>query len=130
LTNSCPSYVQFHPLAYIVKLNIELSMADLISKIVRSQDRVDNSDSNSHPTELTSNPRSRQFDSKIGTFSFPNKVSNVCASKVFSGGYPEGGDIGAHNQGGGIMKTIATVIETVDKGDRESVSSSTRQLNQ
>ncbi|KAH8585399.1 hypothetical protein B0O99DRAFT_474424, partial [Bisporella sp. PMI_857] len=29
-------YVQFHPLAYIVKLNIELSMADLISKIVRS----------------------------------------------------------------------------------------------
>ncbi|KAI0970223.1 hypothetical protein F4678DRAFT_133241 [Xylaria arbuscula] len=28
-------YMQFHPLAYIVKLNIELSMADLIAKIAR-----------------------------------------------------------------------------------------------
>ncbi|RDL36009.1 uncharacterized protein BP5553_06621 [Venustampulla echinocandica] len=36
-------YVQFHPLAYIIKLNIELSMADLISKIVRRRDRVDSS---------------------------------------------------------------------------------------
>ena len=125
-----PSYVQFHPLAYIVKLNIELSMADLISKIVRNQDRVDNPDSNSHPTELTSNPYNRQFDSKSGSFSFSNKVSNVCTSKAFSGGYAEEGDIGAHNQGAGIVKTVATVIETVDEEERESVSSSTRKLNQ
>ncbi|KAI5459738.1 hypothetical protein BGZ63DRAFT_359620 [Mariannaea sp. PMI_226] len=31
-------YMQFHPLAYIVKLNIEMSMADLIGKIARSRD--------------------------------------------------------------------------------------------
>lgn len=31
------SYMQFHPLAYIVKLKIELSMADLIAKIARQQ---------------------------------------------------------------------------------------------
>ncbi|TGJ83385.1 hypothetical protein E0Z10_g5379 [Xylaria hypoxylon] len=31
-------YMQFHPLAYIVKLNIELSMADLIGRIARSKD--------------------------------------------------------------------------------------------
>lgn len=37
------SYMQFHPLAYIVKLNIEMSMADLIAKIARSQDRKGNS---------------------------------------------------------------------------------------
>lgn len=103
-------------------------MADLISKIIRSQDRVDNTDANSHPTELTSNPRSRKFDSKAGTFSFSNR--DVCTSKAFSDSYPEERDIGAHNRGGGIMKTIATVIETVDKEDRESMSSSTRQLNQ
>ncbi|KAI1307753.1 hypothetical protein F5Y03DRAFT_405404 [Xylaria venustula] len=30
-------YMQFHPLAYIVKLNIELSMADLIAKIARKK---------------------------------------------------------------------------------------------
>ncbi|KAI1428175.1 hypothetical protein F5Y12DRAFT_733977 [Xylaria sp. FL1777] len=34
-------YMQFHPLAYIVKLNIELSMADLIRRIAR--DRESNS---------------------------------------------------------------------------------------
>ncbi|KAI0532181.1 hypothetical protein GGR58DRAFT_523429 [Xylaria digitata] len=30
-------YMQFHPLAYIVKLNIELSMADLIGRIARNR---------------------------------------------------------------------------------------------
>ncbi|EKG11702.1 hypothetical protein MPH_11195 [Macrophomina phaseolina MS6] len=30
-------YMQFHPLAYIVKLNIEMSMADLIARVTRSQ---------------------------------------------------------------------------------------------
>ncbi|TVY82664.1 hypothetical protein LSUE1_G002017, partial [Lachnellula suecica] len=29
-------YMQFHPLAYIVKLNIEMTMADLIAKVCRS----------------------------------------------------------------------------------------------
>ncbi|KAG7408795.1 hypothetical protein Forpe1208_v012321 [Fusarium oxysporum f. sp. rapae] len=31
-------YMQFHPFAYIVKLNIEMSMADLISKVARNRD--------------------------------------------------------------------------------------------
>ncbi|KAL1957342.1 hypothetical protein VTO42DRAFT_6131 [Malbranchea cinnamomea] len=44
-------YVQFAPVAYTVKLNIELTMAELISKIVRnSQHRVDNHDSSTGPT--------------------------------------------------------------------------------
>ncbi|KAH6676754.1 hypothetical protein B0J14DRAFT_586251 [Halenospora varia] len=30
-------YMQFHPLAYIVKLNIEMSMADLIAKVSRTK---------------------------------------------------------------------------------------------
>jgi hypothetical protein len=37
LTNH-PSYMQFHPLAYIVKLKIEMSMADLIAKVARKRD--------------------------------------------------------------------------------------------
>uniref|UniRef100_A0A0D2YDL6 Uncharacterized protein n=1 Tax=Fusarium oxysporum (strain Fo5176) TaxID=660025 RepID=A0A0D2YDL6_FUSOF len=32
------SYMQFHPFAYIVKLKIEMSMADLISKVARKRD--------------------------------------------------------------------------------------------
>lgn len=31
-------YMMFHPVAYIVKLNIEMSMADLITKVARYQD--------------------------------------------------------------------------------------------
>jgi len=30
------SYFQVHPLAYLIKLNIELSLADLIAKIVQA----------------------------------------------------------------------------------------------
>ncbi|KAF3356951.1 hypothetical protein VDGD_04727 [Verticillium dahliae] len=37
-------YMQFHPLAYIVKLKIEMSMADLIAKIARKQDNNPASD--------------------------------------------------------------------------------------
>ena len=32
--------MQFHPLAYIVKLNIEITMADLIAKIAKKQERL------------------------------------------------------------------------------------------
>ncbi|KAM0267345.1 hypothetical protein ACHAQH_010113, partial [Verticillium albo-atrum] len=46
-------YMQFHPLAYIVKLKIEMSMADLIAKIARKQENNPASDevfSRSHGT--------------------------------------------------------------------------------
>ncbi|KAG8157218.1 hypothetical protein KVR01_012926 [Diaporthe batatas] len=33
-------YMQFHPLAYMVKLNIEMTMADLIGKIAKKQERL------------------------------------------------------------------------------------------
>ncbi|KAL1305481.1 hypothetical protein AAFC00_002357 [Neodothiora populina] len=35
-------YMQFHPLAYIVKLKIEMSMADLISSVARARDEDSN----------------------------------------------------------------------------------------
>ena len=52
------SYVQFAPVAYIVKLNIELSMAVLISKVVRSssdrrEDRYAEGNHTLHGTHLT-----------------------------------------------------------------------------
>src|SRR5690349_16153480 len=34
-------YVQFHPVAYMVKLNIEMSMASLVIRIARGQGEVD-----------------------------------------------------------------------------------------
>lgn len=49
-----PSYTLFHPIAYIVKLNIELTMADLIAKIACSPHQnglffYDDISSHSHP---------------------------------------------------------------------------------
>lgn len=41
--------MQFHPFAYIVKLNIEMSMADLIAKVSKCQS---NSSGNSYPAEM------------------------------------------------------------------------------
>lgn len=38
-TSHCSRYMQFHPLAYIVKLKIEMSMANLIAKIAKAQER-------------------------------------------------------------------------------------------
>ncbi|KAF2010638.1 hypothetical protein BU24DRAFT_400131 [Aaosphaeria arxii CBS 175.79] len=66
-------YTQFHSLAYIVKLHIELTMSDLISKVVRGKDRTDKPlsssgrEGNSYPsksggtggTELTTTLRNR-----------------------------------------------------------------------
>ncbi|VUC30396.1 unnamed protein product [Clonostachys rosea] len=41
-------YVSFHPLAYLVKLHIELSMAELIGKIVKASNRRGNCICNCH----------------------------------------------------------------------------------
>ncbi|KAG9505279.1 hypothetical protein J7337_002246 [Fusarium musae] len=50
-------YVQFHPLAYLVKLHIEMNMADLIIKVVKASnnsDYPDYSGSRSHSTQKKS----------------------------------------------------------------------------
>lgn len=39
LISHCNSYIQFHPLAYMVKLNIEMTMANLIKRIAISTSR-------------------------------------------------------------------------------------------
>lgn len=63
-------YIQFHPLAYIVKLNIEMSMADLIVKISHSSSSPDYnlSISNNLSATLSSHPPAYAFaPSKIST---------------------------------------------------------------
>ncbi|KAH7013868.1 hypothetical protein EDB80DRAFT_570026 [Ilyonectria destructans] len=51
-------YMQFHPLAYIVKLNIEMSMASLIAKIARQSGHAHGSDYN--------NTTSRSRGTRVG----------------------------------------------------------------
>ncbi|KAK5999746.1 hypothetical protein QM012_005152 [Aureobasidium pullulans] len=55
-------FVQFHPVAYMVKLNIEMSMADMIIKVARSneQDMNFNSSSQGTPYPATLNTQKSQ----------------------------------------------------------------------
>lgn len=61
-------YMQFHPLAYMVKLKIEMSMADLIAKIAKQQNRLPTyNDTAPDLTKRRSRPSHRQ-DSLLSSF--------------------------------------------------------------
>ncbi|KAH8661036.1 hypothetical protein BGZ61DRAFT_564503 [Ilyonectria robusta] len=60
-------YMQFHPLAYIVKLNIEMSMASLIAKIARQSGHAHGSDYNT---------ASRSRGTRAGETTLANKTQD------------------------------------------------------
>lgn len=88
--------MQFHPLAYIVKLKIELSMADLIAKIARSRETNDN-----HGSYFV---RSRSDGTRAG------------ANAMTSGHQEESGD--GRNK---AWATVTTTLEmkTMDRDGRD-----------
>jgi len=110
-------YVQFSPVAYIVKLNIELTMAELISKVVRSAHRVDDQSSSTNRASngthlggrLDGRARMQQrytgyfpgSDGKNGTVCEENADRQLAASD------------GKHYQGEGIMKTVTTQTKEI-----------------
>jgi hypothetical protein len=65
-------YIQFHPVAYIVKLKIEMSMASLITRLAKDQDTSFNANSLSYSHDHNAH-QSRNHSSKnpdIGLKSF------------------------------------------------------------
>ncbi|KAF2687245.1 hypothetical protein K458DRAFT_295981 [Lentithecium fluviatile CBS 122367] len=129
-------YTQFHSLAYIVKLNIELNMADLISKVVRRQDRTDKANSSSNPskgTELTSRTRTNNGTHSMGTH--PGTIDGNVDDAVSDSSSDSG--INFRIPDNAIMKTVA-VETTVQEHrrdperdeERASTTSSTAQLNE
>ncbi|KAH7248406.1 hypothetical protein B0J15DRAFT_468408 [Fusarium solani] len=131
-------YVQFAPLAYISKLYIELLMANLISKVVRSSaggrgdDWYDNSSSGhkSNPTNyITSrvavtasqghgmHKSSGTILSKLGKEERVRQGSS--GSEIHLATYPE-----PH----GITKTVETTV-VVDDGDDQSDRSGARRIS-
>jgi hypothetical protein len=144
------SYTQFHSLAYIVKLNIELCMADLISKVVRRQDRTDKPHSSSNPskgTDLTSKTRTNNATIHGPTFALTSinagttkareskldaerRDDGDCASDTSS---ESGINFVVPENSIGVVKTIAVESVTEDgerREDRGSTSSSTAELRQ
>lgn len=60
-------YIQFHPLTYLVKLHIEMNIADLISKIVKATN---------HLGEYKTNKRGGVQVSEEGSHSKPSQISS------------------------------------------------------
>ncbi|KAH6663788.1 hypothetical protein B0J14DRAFT_706814 [Halenospora varia] len=102
-------YMQIHPLAYIVKLNIEMSMAELISKVAAATQQVGNIASDSNPANVPA-PNSNSFPDKNSrnrdtiTNTHPNFISNGdgngAAIVGSSGPYRQNNTSGAKNSDG------------------------------
>ncbi|KAL5326578.1 hypothetical protein ACEPPN_004265 [Leptodophora sp. 'Broadleaf-Isolate-01'] len=112
-------YVQFAPVAYIVKLYIELTMADLISKVVRSGsvERGDGwyssgnrTESHTHPTtgnRTVTKPAKPQSDSVYD--------SSARMDTEISGGRTD--RLQHEDSGTGILKTTVTTVLESDSGE-------------
>ncbi|KAM5371354.1 hypothetical protein ACJZ2D_008052 [Fusarium nematophilum] len=114
-------YVQFAPAAYIVKLYIELLMANLISKVVRSgaAGRGDSWHRSSHRSNPTNNITSRVIAG--GTHAMP-RSGNAMLSKLGKDERPRQGSSGSevhlasYPSPYGITKTVETTV-VVDGGN-------------
>ncbi|KAH0595442.1 hypothetical protein MHUMG1_06617 [Metarhizium humberi] len=99
-------YIQFHPVAYMVKLNIEMSMADLITRLARSE----NAD-----TYLPSTSQIRMTAGQVGgagqykyAMQSVNRSSNAVSEDSSSGG------LGEVSTTGGLGKLTPEIqVETV-----------------
>lgn len=109
------TYIQFHPLVYLVKLHIEMNMADLIVKIVR----IDGGSYASGSGGQSAKERSGRL--KMTTFvttATKNRRDDADKSQQ-----------GKEYAGEGIQRTIETQIVSHEADtDAGSVSSSTAEL--
>ena len=122
-------YVQFHPLVYVLKLHIELNMADLIAKIVKMEN------GGSYPSG--SNPAAGYGKSKSAGRTGATNTADprgfhmatlITANRDFAREAAD--DAQHHPDAKGIQKTVETVIQRqggVDE-DAASRSSSTAEL--
>ncbi|KAH7123145.1 hypothetical protein EDB81DRAFT_872694 [Dactylonectria macrodidyma] len=123
-------YVQFAPLAYIIKLYIELLMANLISKVVRSgaAERGDGwYASSSHKSNPTNYVTSRVV---VSGSQAKSGLGNTMLSKLGKDERPRQGSAGSEihlaTYAGphGITKTVETTVVVGDDDDGHSNTSS------
>ncbi|KAI1343720.1 hypothetical protein F5Y15DRAFT_175762 [Xylariaceae sp. FL0016] len=109
-------YVQFHPLVYLVKLHIEMNIAELIAKVVRA--------SNPNPTG------SGGYNSNSNRYGGTHNMTTLVPARNHQSTH-SGEDDGNPTKGGGIQRTIETHVVREPKqqdDDNQSESSSTREL--
>ncbi|GAM44017.1 hypothetical protein TCE0_060f19300 [Talaromyces pinophilus] len=106
-------YVQFAPVAYIVKLNIELTMAVLISKVVRSSSR-DRQHEEAYSSSNNLSRRRTQHACRADT----NHRDSLFPSATRMDTLISGPTLNKHNdqeyQGPGIMKTVVATVRMND----------------
>jgi hypothetical protein len=106
-------YTQFHPVAYIVKLNIEMSMASLITKLARNSIDARNN-------EFLGDMSSSRNPSHTATHQSIGLRSGVHTSAV---GKQRKESIGDDFQGIRTFKEVNVKVETVPEGNERSGSS-------
>jgi hypothetical protein len=106
-------YVQFHPLVYLVKLHIEMNMADLIGKVVRASSNANASNGY--------NTRSRTYQSNPHTYQ--SRIAHTLTGTHHRTHIELGEEDELEHQERqkleGIKKTVVTEIITVGPGDEE-----------
>lgn len=120
-------YLSFHPVAYLLKLQIEMKMAELITKIVKSTGGKGSEDV--YYNTYSTGDKSKGTGGVAGR---SNKSKGITNHSAFRGGNSTQIGVGDHEDVEmGIRKTVETTVarEDVDDGDRESRTSSTRELH-
>ncbi|RSL44844.1 hypothetical protein CEP54_014524 [Fusarium duplospermum] len=134
VANGLQNYIQFHPLVYLLKLHIEMNMADLIGKVVRASNTNQDHD---YSSRSRTNGTSRQHPSRFGA-----TIASTHHRTHIELGEEDEYELKEREKIEGIKKTIVTQVtrsgpsdndddshEEID--DREiSESSSTKQLHQ
>ncbi|KAI1340769.1 hypothetical protein F5Y15DRAFT_32178 [Xylariaceae sp. FL0016] len=116
-------YLLFHPVAYLIKLQIEMTMADLIAKVVKASNGHSSDPYKSDKTR-TAPTQSRKTARNTGIHT--GVVDNHHSTRIGVG--DDDNDV----ELAGIQKTVETHIivnpKDDDQDDGQSRSSSTRQL--
>ncbi|EEU41714.1 uncharacterized protein NECHADRAFT_87702 [Fusarium vanettenii 77-13-4] len=112
-------YIQFHPVAYMVKLNIEMSMASLITRLARGENADEYYPSMSRSNHGASGHDNSHSRTGNSPWANGNVVHMINRSKVAAGDSDEEavGPIGRAGPGAGIhrRKDIEVKVETDTK---------------
>lgn len=130
------SYIQFHPLTYLLKLHIEMNIAELITKVVQASNPMEGHSghkSHSLPGTLEHSSRKSRVNAKPHGSGFSAHISSM-----LSGSHGDHIEISsqetAHEmkpQEGGIHKKMETTVtsKALEEDEFGSESSSTRKLH-
>ncbi|KAJ4313581.1 hypothetical protein N0V84_009338 [Fusarium piperis] len=104
-------YIQFHPVAYMVKLNIEMSMASLITRLARGENADDYYPSMSHSNHGTNGQDPSHNRTGNNPWAQGNGVQLTNRSKVVAGDSDEEGRDSLSRAGAGAGIHRRTDIE-------------------